>query len=883
MKRYFSYITAGLFLLTVIGGACRDDDFVTAPDSHNSLQGGMKVKASIFEPESTRSYFASGATSSGPVQKGKFYLAYPYSYGWQTGDAYGHEFYFYYHYATVNFGFSGEETTGFVNRGTPTVPQELIWSSSNSSSNEGIIYYPAKTSPSPMFLDNMPFVVSTTATVQRDSILVLNTLPEGNPFVPGVFDAENGTNDLLWGTANAYTPQDFIEFELYHRMTRLNITVNVDNTEEDGYRTSLKKAKMWIEGLLLEPKTYLRKYGELRFEERLTQSTIASTIPEDEYNTKFTLVEGHLDEDTLDDASSEDDIDSEDQWNSLTWLSEPDDVATEIQTYKSKDFVFVPQTLRQGATTRPRLVIQVPIHDVNSGYNPDYNQDYIYYSGNLPYTMMLPTDDGSEARLTLDFLKGYVINLTTKLKPGEPELIFAPVTVEPWVWKGTFNPDSRQAGIFNPTDLYNLVKYYRENNSFWLGRYGFIASADAQTGTWTFQFNSGNLDLEVDKIMGLMHPGEEKEGPNEETVTPPFKFDFRGRNQNYVMPNGEKIAMGTTSSSAQILYNIVTAERGSGVTNEDEFTNLIDAYQTNNWTLFQFGEFNYKNDEIVPGEGDWIFDINNNLSFDYEDIVAQMIPDEENFISDFEFNIADGATVSVDNYPGISSQPMEITNGNPEILYQIVSKREPGFYSPEQFAKLMDLYNSNLDLEAFTPTTSGTLVFPMWRSMYLISQNIQGGMKAKNDKPYEFNLQNNQLNLLQYDGSTDQEATAINLYTLVNLNKVSGIGTEEVFKDMISAYTSNTGAAPAISTYGYYCFKPERWNFSITAPITLKRSEIAGKMIRQAGQLDISFSFNRNGVYIMDDDDNYILLSGTEGEEELVKILTTNPEDVTQP
>ena len=875
MKRYPLYILASIVLFTIIGSGCRDDEFGIPSDDVNALEGGLKVRARIYEPNSTRSYFGNGEAGSGPVTKGKFNLAYPYTYAWQPGDGYGYNFYFYYYNAEVNFGFAGQETVGFVNRGTPTAPLELTWSSSNSSANVGIIYYPAKANPSPLFLDNYATVANST----RDTVLNVSDYPvQPFPYGPGVFDAENGTNDLLWGTAGILSGEDFVEFDLYHRMTRLNITVNVDNTEDDGYLTSLKNAKVWIEGLLLNPVTYSRKYGELSFRAKIkvnSQDALASNIDATLYNSEFVLVDNELNEE------------ESDTWDAPVWAQEPSDIIHDMQTYSTKDFVFVPQTLRQGSDTRPLLVIEVPAEDVNSDYNPGYEgQEYIRYSGRLPYTMFLQNDDGSESRITLDFLKGYVINLTTKLKPGEPELIFAPVTVEPWVWKGTFKPESRQAGIFNPGDLYALIDYYKANNSFWLGRYGFIAAADQESGTWTFQFNSGELDLQVDKIMGYMHPNTNVTGPEGETVTPPFKFDFRGRNQNYIMPNGEKTEMGSVAASQNILYNIVTANRGVGVTETDNYTfqDLINYYQLNDWNLFSFGSYTYTNEGQVPGPGKWHFDINTDLTLNYESIVAQMIPDENDYLSNFDFKIAEGNTVTVNGYPnGNANTTLVISPGEEQSLYNIVSTREAGIYSPSQLFEAMNLYNDGLPDTEFATNENGQIVFPVWRNFILDTASIQGGMNQQTGREYSFDLQGHTITLNQYDRTTYTNTTAQNLYDLLNLNKVAGIGSEDTFMQMIRTYNENTGAAKAVSTYGYYCFNQPRWDFSIKAVLQLPRSEIEGMMKVENGRLPFIFSFNNNAIYIIEDDGTPTLLSGVNGEATLVKILTGETDDTTQP
>ena len=865
-------------MTSVVGSSCMDRDFDMDQNLPSQLAGGIKVGANINQVQGTRAYFDTGNVSSGPVRAGKFTLAYPYTYNWiNDAEGYGKKYYFYYHYGEVNFGFAGQEETGFVNIGTATAPKELIWSPSNSSANEGIIYYPNVNTLSPLYLDNFPYLTTTDAE-KRDTIysITKEKFPD-MPFVPGVFDEENGTNDLLWGTAKAKSGQDMINFELDHRMTRLQITVDVDNSDQSGYLTSLRNAKVYITNLLLQPKTYLRKYGELRFEEKTSNSTIASTIDPSLYDEPFTLVERP--------GEAIEPENPEDAWKSLTWLVTPegDSPTHTVETYQTKDFVFVPQTLRQGAETRPRLYIKVPIEDVNSGINEGYNQDYIIFSGSLPYTMNLDNGDGTESMMTLDFLKGYVINLRTKLTPGNPELLFAPVTVEPWVWKGSFKPESRQAGIFNADDFYNLILTYNQNNSFWLGKYGFISNANQATGTWTFQFNSGEQKLEIDKIMGSMHPGSNIDGPNGETVTPPFAFDFRSRNQNIVMPNGQVVGLGYSGNAQSTLYDIVTADRNVGVgympsgqsTSPYSFANLISAYQSNAWQLFCYGNYTYANKDVVPGPGTWTFRIVEDMTLDYNDILAQMIPDPENYLSDFTFQIEPGVTVSVNNYPNLpaNQQLLQITSSNQNLLYDIVSEREPGIYSVEQFNTVMSYYTSGLALDDYIAPGGGPLVFPIWRNLNLTSQLIQGQMKVKTGQPYSFNLQGNKITLRQFDGSSYANTTADDLYLLVNLNRVQGIDDQSDLIALATAYNNNPGAAPQVSTYGYYCFNSPRWVFIVNQPLRLYRKQISGIITETTGQLPFTINFNKNAVYIVEEDDTYELLSGDDGSTKLKAIL----------
>lgn len=869
MRKFSYHIFLSVIASLLIFAACRDEDFNIKP--HPETTGGIKIGARVGQVLSSRTYI-----QDGPVNSGTFTLYYPYYIEWQDGtSAYG-KFHFLYNYGEVKFGYAGEAETGFVNVGTPTNPRELIWSSTNtgSSADDGIIYYPDKNKPSPVFLDNMPFFRRTDANTpsteqRRDSIMKLEDLG-ANPFKAGVFDFENGSNDLLWGTVGAKSGEDMITIPMSHRMTRFILNVIVDNSQNSGMNIDLSEAIVYIEGLLLDPLTYLRKYGELRFEKLITTNppTLASEIEEGLYKTRVYLVGG-----------PNDDLEDQPEAGTLLlepgclWKDAPDEIVSEEQLYTTTDFVFVPQDLRQGSLTRPRLVIAVPAKDVNSGINEGYgDQKYIYYRGGIPYTMNVTNEDGSKSMMTLNFMKGQVLTLTTQMKPGSPELQFAPVTVEPWVWKGTFSPNAKQSGIFNGDDFLAMLKCYEEGNEFGLHKYGYFPTSGNNPNMWHFQFNQGNVKIPVLDVVGKMKPGTPT--LDNSGNKPEYVFDFRNRVQYYVMPNGEEKMMGRTSES--VLTSIVTADANSGVSTPADFNNLIKAYQSNDWQMFIYGAYNlYQADESASHDepGKWTFKLEEGLTLDYNSIVAQMVPpnDED---ANFGFEIGGNGFVTVSNTPDGSPNQVDAV-----ALYNIVTNRLPGLYSEADFNAAISAINSNnlTDLELYgIQQPDGSWQIPLRRTFILYSKNIQGAV-SNSAVTFTFDLNGQMINLQQYDNTT-VNPTAEELKTILTLNRMVGMNIDEEFTTLIQSYNAGGDTLKQLSYYGYYCIGSPRWIFIFNESMTLIKSQIEKQMIPASpGKLEYTFDFNRKIIYLEEEDPtNPTELFGVQGATKLYQITSGN-------
>lgn len=872
MNRFFYYIFSAALLTLVIAGACRDDDLYFG-DGPALDDGAIRIGAKIDQPALTRTYI-----ESGPVKEGKFLLTYPYYYN--GADAFG-IFRYYYHYGEVTFGYQGQETTGFVNVGTATAPKSLIWSPTNTgtSSDDGIFVYPSA-NPSPLVLDNFMVRpgVSTAANAAADTIVSIASSFPDNPFKAGIFDKENGTNDLLWGKVRVKTGTPNIDFDMSHRMTRVILNVIVekngdDDDDTEDFSINLENASVTLTKVLLEPLTYMRLYGDLLFQERINVSTISPTINESLYKDyQLVIPNKQPGQPEISDGANEEPDQEENSSNPYTW-AKVDRVEGGDTVYTTQDFVFAPQILRQGTQLRPRIIIAVPKEDVNKGINPGYGkQDSIYFSGNVPVTMYMNNGDDMPPSLqTLNFDGGKVITLTTKMKPGEMELEFAPVTVEPWVYKGTFNPTAKQSGIYSAEDLYTLIDdYYQKGDLFWLRRFGYIEYPNTPNEQWRFMINSGSLEFEAERIVGTMIPDKQISVNGEEVTTPNFIFDFRSRDEYYLMPDGTKVSMGTGSKN---LDDIVKTPANTGVASAENFGALIEAYQKNFWQQFVYGTYSHEDKE-------WTFRITDNVTLDYNEIAASMLLPESGS-HNFKFEIENGYTVTVNNKP----------TGNPTVdatqLYDIVTSRIPGLYADSEFTSLINAIKSNNqgELNQYGTLTDGTWTFPLKRNISISSEALQGALNGSSSSlNYQFDNNGFTLTMVQYGGTSVTNPTSEQLKTIMNLKKPTGLGTYEDFQDLINAYNQTPISNEALSEYGYYILPGPTWIFFFTEGMTLDRSEIQGSMVPDADKPEFSFNLNYKQIMFKGEEGDGI--TGQNGAKELLDIVSTpktNPDPGVDP
>lgn len=348
-------------------------------------------------------------------------------------------------------------------------------------------------SPVTFYLDNV--------SLSPDSVSV--TLPtESNPYKAGPFDDKNGSNDLLWGSTQVSRDTRTVSFDLHHNMSRVNVQVKIIKLEGAFEEINLEGASVELTNIFSTPTIYNRLDGTLTYDEEITESV--------------SIVGGEAGD----------------------WKGDPvvSDDGTET-TYISSDIVLPPQALMED-NMRPKLVITLANGEV--------------YSGILPHAMFItnpdrPDNDELSYPVNLAFLKEHILTIRTVITEEPPELAFMPVYVTDWVYKGTFDLEAHQAGIYLPDEFYSLINYYKANNEIQLVRYGYETTID-DTSEWVFDFFS-NVTLDYNSIYNQMKPGVEVP---DNGVRKNFTFDFHNYSVTVSYQN-EK-----TEVNPMQLYLIVT-------------------------------------------------------------------------------------------------------------------------------------------------------------------------------------------------------------------------------------------------------------------------------------------------------------------------------------
>ena len=463
MSRYFGfiqYVAMAVFILAMQG--CAADDPGSGPD--NYFGSGIGVSVRIADHVYTRGY-----QETGRVESGEYYLSYP---GTDRN----------YTLAIVDFDKEKDTAPGLGIVSTLD-GAELRWNLIGGS-------------PVTFYLDNVGSSLGTGP--------VVNFSNGNNPFVAGLFDFENGSNDLLWGEKTVNTGTKSLGFDLHHNMSRVRVQVEVIHTENSVGEISLEDAKVEITSIHARPVSYDRTTGLLDLAEETESVTVVA--PTGEYG-----------------------------WKTVNY-DDPDNVV-----YTSKDIVLPPQSLAED-DTRSRLVITLANGDV--------------YSGILPHAMLIANGEDTQLNypVTLSFLKEYVLTIRTVITEEPPELAFMPVWVTEWVDKGEFTLEAHQSGVYTAEEFYSLVGYYEKVNEYQLVRYGYLRTSSGSTEQeWLFNIFS-SVVLDFDKIYGTMIPGHKVEGKGE---AKDFTFSFNNYAVYVKGPGTDE----TVAVDAQQLYEIVTGRR----------------------------------------------------------------------------------------------------------------------------------------------------------------------------------------------------------------------------------------------------------------------------------------------------------------------------------
>ena len=391
------------------------------------------------------------------------------------------------------------------------------------------------------YLDN---VIPVGDTDQATST-VINFTDDYNPYKAALFNEDE--NDLLWGekqVQNGTTKN--INFELHHNMARLRVQVTVDKTNGN---LDLTNATVEISSINQVPLSYNRLDGSLTLPEVEDETDDKAYR---EVYTSLTLVDP---EKGLD-WKTKPTVEGTDEENGDADAGTAGEDKSEKDVYVSQDFVLPPQNLLEN-TYRPRLIIT---------FNMDGEKRV--YSGILPYAMSIYKENEADNTntkypVTLSFLKEHILTIRTVITEDPPELIFMPVWVVNWVYKGEFSLEAHQSGIYKAEEFYKLIDYYRAGNEYQLTRYGRLITEEGKE-KWVFDFFH-YVTLDYKEIYGKMKREEVE-------ATTDFSFDFKGYTVTVVQydeengeykrdENGELIIKKSESVTSEELYQLVRGEK----------------------------------------------------------------------------------------------------------------------------------------------------------------------------------------------------------------------------------------------------------------------------------------------------------------------------------
>ena len=719
IKSAFHRLKQLLFALMGAGAlcfvSCTIDDTADMPWPGDSEQSDyVRVSASVRATLVSRA-----AQELGQVEQGEFVLTYPFSLSVVNNDST-----YTYSTAKVKFGTEGLGNMGFVTYFDTQKGDNvsLKWSEvvlrKAPSTVNGVTPPPTAI----FYLDNMPTSLHNAEsewqkTLNTHQNLVIfyddedNPAPENiNPFRAGLFDHENGTNDLLWGWTVAEKNAKIVKFEntdrgdyrLHHNMSRLRVVIDAKQRDDDTEEVVdfSHEVKLRLHKLHHEPLYFDRSTGNLT----LQQS------PEEE--NVLTLVQFENDEVAGTAPTDADDSDlAVIPWAKIEEVKDTDNPGKTFLRYTSYDFVVPPQELAND-DKRPLLQLIVPAQYV-PGKKPD--DPAVYYEANLPQNMYYVKQEGDDATdlpaMPFSFMKEYDMTIRAVVGPPDLELRFAPVQVQDWVNFGVQEISGNQAGIYTNQDFYDFLDCYRNENDVRLERYGYRASNDEP---WKILFWSSALKLHMKDEEITASDGTKKTEKGIENYLKdyvntkffednPFQFVF---NNNVVNLTDDKQYPQLDGASGQLrLYSYVTGEEVvyPGIKNTGDFLDMIKAYNSKSFKslLPSYGAYDNTYEQ-------WEIEFTENaggaagapIELDYDDIAKTMFffgEDTKGGAGNFKFNFR-GHPITINNIPDPDdanktiSVKLEGIEGE-QILHAIVAN-PAGLYSPEDVALLIRAYNS---------------------------------------------------------------------------------------------------------------------------------------------------------------------------------------------
>lgn len=526
-----------------------------------------------------------------------------------------------------------------------------------------------------------------------------------NPYVAGPLDRENGTNDIIAGSATAKAGEK-IEFELNHILALLRINIEIyPSTDSQNHYIDLSNAKVTISNLATEVIDINLMYP------RTFKYNASSSVTPGYYDNNGFYTKIRKDDDPVvlvnltENAAAEETIAWEEGLNGKDLGGK--------KVYATQPFVFPPQTIPPTTSTatnvinRPKLVVEVPTKDATGAEGATGT---ITYSGYIPTVMFDVDEDGNiitnSSPEDIALRSGYQLTITATINSPNLELIFAPVKIERWVGKGEYSFKLKQSGIYNANDFDAFVQTYNDlitsDDPNWqlLEKFGYVD----ETGHLVIQ-TWASISLDLDKISGALIS---RPGAN----APDFSFVFNGYTITLTeeVPGSEKpheIGELFGREGQAKLFRIVTDgnydyrqggddESFAGIDSAEKLRTLIGLLSDTNSTkledVAQYGAINNIDNTLV-------FDVSDSFEIDLEEFF-QKVP-EKIWGYTISFTLKSGKKLTV-NVPDRMADgdaddaeggQLECTSG--DVLSRLAINYETkGIYSADELYALIDCYNN---------------------------------------------------------------------------------------------------------------------------------------------------------------------------------------------
>ncbi|MCH5224960.1 MAG: hypothetical protein J1D77_03130 [Muribaculaceae bacterium] len=639
--KYSLILFAGI--LALAASSCKDDFMADTPEGDND---NILVSAKLTAAVNTRNEYI----DEGNIASGTYYLYYPRK---SSSSNVNH--------AMVDFGDAEGPTTGFAYFfDTEGKKRDLKWKHVY---NEGL-------SSQTFHLHNID---STLFTIYHDNHwqhLRFNVKNVVNPYRTSPLDTINATNDLIYGVGKGTRNSGKLEFELNHIMSLLKVNIEVF-CANDGFQMNLDNAEVIITDVSTELGVFDMRDPVL-FEYNTSTSTTANSGG-------YNHTPGYYR--NIQDVKLVDPENPNAQWAT----NHPGLVDDEFKdhftnhVYETMRWIMPPQSIPTNSSSpRAKLIVKVPYEDATGSPGPE---KYKVFSGQIPPVMFKIDSDGSyyPSPEVFSFKGGHQINITASINSPETELTFAPVTIEAWASKGSFTVTTKQAGIYNSSDFYNVARLYAAGHIDQLERFGSVDDDLCSLQIW------GNITLDLEKIKESMKSSGDVEGGQN------FEFCFNGYTVT-VSQEGEEDKILEGAVGQEELYNIVTGldlHNYKAILTPEDFLTLIDfcnAEEPNKEDLKKYGYFNNMDNTFT-------FDIRTDITLDIKDVYQKISWKVLGYDIIFDEANSSVVTINLTDNAVLTAQSTDVI----DKLKQIVVKNPTntaGFYDNDSFLFMIECYNN---------------------------------------------------------------------------------------------------------------------------------------------------------------------------------------------